>query len=55
METGHQSRNLDVANFGSFPSVNPVLKQKIDQNKRDLEESALSIACARGEYESVKS
>jgi methionine synthase II (cobalamin-independent) len=54
METGHQSRNLDVAHFGSFPSVNPVLKQKIDQNKRDLEESALSVACARGEYESVK-
>lgn len=54
MENRHLSKNLDVAHFGSFPSVNPVLKQKTEQNKRDLEESALAIACAQGEYDSVK-
>jgi ankyrin repeat protein len=54
MENRHQSKNLDVAHFGSFPSVNPVLKQKNDQYKKDLEESALAIACAQGEFERVK-
>ena len=54
METGHQSQNLDVAHFGAFPSVNPVLKQKTEQNKKDLEESVFAIACAQGDYESVR-
>jgi len=54
MEPGYRSQNLDVAHFGSFPSVNPVLKQETEQNKKELEESALGIACAQGEYESVR-
>lgn len=54
MEFGIQDRELNVANFGSFPSVNPSLKQTKDLNFHKTEESALGIACAQGEFESVK-
>jgi len=54
MEPGYRSQNLDVAHFGSFPSVNPAIKQQKEQVQWDSEESALGIACSQGKYESVK-
>ena len=54
MEPGYQNQNLDVAHFGSFPSVNPAVKNKNEQPNRDTEESALSVACSQGEIENVK-
>ncbi len=54
MESGLQERDLNVANFGSFPSVNPLLKQTKDPNLHDSEESALGVACSQGEFDSVK-
>ena len=54
METGYRSQNLDAAHFGSFPSVNPIIKEKKEPAFRDLEESALGIACAQGKYDNVK-
>lgn len=54
METGFRERELNAAYFGSFPSVNPTIKQKKDPNILDSEESSLGIACAQGKFENVK-
>ena len=55
MDTDFENARLDVAHFGSFPSVNPLAKVTNDQDQIPLlEESALSIACAHGKYEQVK-
>ena len=55
MDNGYRNDNLNVAQFGTFPSVNPSTKSKKEQEKNNIkEESALSIACAQGKMEDVK-
>lgn len=53
MDIKYRNEQMDMIRFGSFPSVNPAIKS--DQNFNEIhEESELCIACACGNYNTVK-
>ncbi len=55
MKTGYQSHQWDIVHFGSFPSVNPMVKAKTESSFKLIKtESPLCIACSQGNFDVVK-